>query len=269
MAKALSRPVRTPPFDCKSSRRRAFPFRVKKIEMIHCIFGNRSYSIFVGIRPAPGMQSRRDVVRRLPRRRNGARGTLPRAGFLLEGIQDMKKFSLILVAMLAVTALAASMAMAGDCKTEKAQKTTQAKAGCDRPCPTETAAKAASADAKASCDKTATAAAAADKPCPEDCPMKASCDKPCPTTGATHAGMGDCCITAAIAGEGCCGHDAETVKAAFAACPVVKTAMSEMHKCCAEAVAAGKGCCGKDAEALKADFDKKVAESRAKEMASM
>ena len=182
----------------------------------------------------------------------------------LKGRFEMKRVSLGLFALLLVTALAASFALAGPCPTIK---TADGKVACDKPCPTAAAAMAgtemgeccvnAALAGKGCCGKTAAEvkAAAAD----------------CPTVKAAKAEMHACCVEALDAGKGCCGKDAKGLKTDFAQKVMARHAVEQvkagMHPCCAEALDAGKGCCGKDAAGLKADFKKKV-ESKEKKLAS-
>ena len=114
----------------------------------------------------------------------------------------MKKIAVFLVTMVAVTALAASLALAEPCTSAK---TAAGKAGCDKPCPSgaqmgECCLTSAVAG-KGCCGKTAAEVKAA----------AASC----PTVKAAKAEMHACCAEALDAGKGCCGKDAEGLKADF------------------------------------------------------
>ena len=173
----------------------------------------------------------------------------------------MKKITLGLFAVLLVTALAASLALAEPCPT---MKTADAK-NTGQPCPSATATEAgAETPAKtASLEKCCMEAALSGMACGDMTAeqVKAAAAS-CPEVKAVKAEMKACCAEALDAGKGCCGVDAEGLKTGFAMKVMGRRAAervkAEMHPCCAEALGAGKGCCGKDAEALKADFNKKV-----------
>ena len=169
----------------------------------------------------------------------------------------MKKITITLFTMLAVIAMAATLALAEPSPTKKAADDK----GRDKPCPSaQTTAK------TTQMGECCVNAALSGQGC---CGMTAENVKAafasCPTAKAAKADMKACCAEALDAGKGCCGNDAKGLKAEFVnmveAQRAAELVKAEMHSCCAEALDAGKGCCGKDAEGLKAGYQKKVKEA--------
>ncbi|MBU8872081.1 MAG: hypothetical protein KOO60_14530 [Gemmatimonadales bacterium] len=123
----------------------------------------------------------------------------------------MKKITICLMAVLALTAMVSSLALAENCPPKK----TAATQGCPKTCPQAADAKGCG-DMADSLDKCCMEAALSAKGC---CGKTAEQVKEafnsCPHVQTAKAEMHPCCVESLDDSKGCCGKDAEALKANF------------------------------------------------------